>query len=66
MLEENIELALRWIENNTDKCHLIFSGHKHDQIWVQVGVDKTWESVDVDRLGITIYIFIHNELEFDT
>ena len=31
-------LAIRWFENNymklsTDKCHLIVSGYKHEQVW---------------------------------
>ena len=38
LLEENTELALCWFENNymklnTDKCHLIVSGYKHEQVW---------------------------------
>ena len=31
-------LAMRWFENNymklnTDKCRLIVSGYKHEQVW---------------------------------
>ena len=37
-LEKNSMLAIRWFENNymklnTDKCRLIFSGNKHEQVW---------------------------------
>ena len=36
-LEKNSMLAIRWFENNyvklnTDKCHLIVSGYKHEQV----------------------------------
>ena len=46
---------------NTDKCHLIVSGYKHEQIWVEIGNDRIWESSDVKLLGVTI----DNELKFD-
>ena len=39
---------------NTDKCHLIISGYKHEQVWAQGNKDKIWESADVKLLGITI------------
>ena len=66
LLEENCEIALCWFENNymklnTDKCHLIVSGYKHEQIWAKIGNDKMWESSDVKLLGVTI----DNELKFD-
>ena len=36
-LEKNSMLAIRWFENNymklnTDKCHLIVSGYKHEKV----------------------------------
>ena len=36
--EKNSMLAMRWFENNymklnTDKCRLIASGYKHEQVW---------------------------------
>ena len=66
LLEENCEIALCWFENNymklnTDKCHLIVSGYKHEHIWTKIGKDKIWESSDVKLLGVTI----DNELKFD-
>ena len=35
-------LAIRWFENNymklnTDKCGLIVSGYKHEQVWANIG-----------------------------
>jgi len=46
---------------NTDKCHLLVSGHKHEHIFVKVGEDTIWESNKVKLLGVTI----ENELKFD-
>ena len=45
---------------NTDKCHLIVSGCKQEQIWAKIGKNKIWESSDVKLLGVTI----DNELKF--
>ena len=66
LLEGNCEIALCWFENNyvklnTDKCHLIVSGYKHEHIWAKIGSDKIWESSDVKLLGVTI----DKELKFD-
>ena len=66
LLEENTELALFWSEVkymklNTDKCHLIVSGYKLEQVWAQVGGEKIWESVNVKLLVVTI----DRELKFD-
>ena len=40
-LEKNSMLAIRWFENNymklnTDKCRLIVSGYKHEQVWANI------------------------------
>ena len=58
-LEENSMLAISWFENNyirlnTDKCILIVSGYKHEQVWANIGKDLIWESNDVKLLGITV------------
>ena len=58
-LEKNSMLAIRWFENNymklnTDKCHLIVSCYKHEQVWTNVGKDLIWESNVVKLLVITI------------
>ena len=39
---------------NTDKCLLIVSGYKHEQVWRNIGKDFIWESNDVNFLGVTI------------
>ena len=41
-LEKNSVLAILWFENNyiklnTDKCHLIVSGYKNEQVWANIG-----------------------------
>ena len=59
-------LAIRWFENNymklnTDKCRLIVSGYKHEQVWANIGKDLIWESNDVKLLGVTI----DRDLKFD-
>ena len=58
-LEKNSMLAVRWFQNNytklnTDKCHLIVSGYKREQIWENVGKDLIWESTGVKLLEIII------------
>ena len=39
----------------------MISGYKHEQVWVQLGGDEIWESVDVKLLGVTF----DRELKFD-
>ena len=51
--------AIGWFKNNymklnTDKCHLIVSGYKHEQVWADIGKDLIRESNDVKMLGIII------------
>ena len=67
LFEKNSMLAIRWFENNymklnTDKCYLIVSSFKHEQIWANIGKDLIWESSNVKLLGITI----DRDLKFDT
>ena len=43
-LEKNSMLAILWFENNymksnTDKCHLIVSGYKYEQVWANIDKD---------------------------
>ena len=59
-------LAIRWFEYNymtlnTNKCHLIVSGCKHEQVWANIRKDLIWESNDVNLLGI----IIDRDLKFD-
>ena len=58
-LEKNSMLAISWFENsymklNTDKCRLIVSDYKHEQIWANIGKDIIWESNNIKLLGVTI------------
>ena len=58
-LEENTAIALTWFEINymklnSDKCHLLVSGHHYEEMFVNIGKDKIWESKSVKLLGITI------------
>ena len=48
-LEKNSMLVICWFENNyiklnIDKCHMIGSGYKHEQVWTNIGKDLIWES----------------------
>ena len=59
-------MALTWFETNymklnSDKCHLLVSGHHYEEMFVKIGNDKIWESKSVKLLGITI----DKELKFD-
>ena len=59
-------LAILWFENNymksnTDKCHLIVSGCKYEQVWANIDKDLIQEGNDVKLLGITI----DRHLKFD-
>ena len=46
---------------NSDKCHLLVSGHHYEEVLVNIGKDIIWESKTVKLLGITI----DKELKFD-
>ena len=65
-LEHDSHLALEWFESNymklnTDKCHLILAGCKHEHIWAKIGNDKIWESKQQRLLGVTL----DNKLRFN-
>ena len=65
-LEHDSALAVCWFESNymklnTDKCHLIISGHKHESFCADIGNDRIWESNYVKLLGINI----DRSLKFD-
>ena len=56
-LEHDTVLAVCWFESNymklnTDKCHLIISGNKHESLWTDIWNDKIWESNNVKLLGV--------------
>ena len=46
---------------NSDKCHLLVSGHYHEEMFVNIGKELIWESNTVKLLGVTI----DKELKFD-
>ena len=46
---------------NQDKCHFLFSGHKYETLFVNLGETKTWESKQQKLLGI----LIDRDLKFD-
>ena len=46
---------------NTDRCHLLISDNKNEQMCVKLDRDIVWESNDVKLLGITL----DNSLKFD-
>ena len=39
---------------NDDKCHLLISGHKYENMWAQIGNTKIWESKTQKLLGVKI------------
>ena len=48
-LEDHSEIAITWFECNnmklnTDKCHLLVSGHRYEEMWAKVRNDRIWES----------------------
>ena len=49
------------MKRNTDKCHVIVSGYKHQLGCAKVEIVKIWEKRDVKDLGV----HIDNELKFD-
>ena len=58
-LEHDSHLAIEWFESkymklNQDKCHLLVSGYKHENIWAQIGEVKNWESSKQKLLRVVI------------
>ena len=58
-LEHDSLLAIDWFESNymklnSDKCHLLISGFKHQSHWAQIGEYKIWESSHKKLLGVEI------------
>ena len=65
-LEHDAVLAIEWFESNyiklnQDKCHFLFSGHKYEALFVDVGATKIWESKQQKLLGI----LTDRDLKFD-
>ena len=58
-IEENSAIALTWFETNyiklnSDKCHMLVSGHHYEEIIISIGNNRIWESKNVELLGITL------------
>ena len=57
-LEHDSLLASEWFQNNVklnkDKCHLLASGYKHENVWAQIGDEIIWESNKQKLLGLQI------------
>ena len=58
-LEKNGEIAIshfqcNCMKMNNDKCHLLISGNKCEQVWVKTGNETIWESNTFHLLGMTI------------
>ena len=65
-LEHDANLVIEWFDCNymklnQDKCHLIISGHKSEEIWAKIGQTKIWESKNQKLLGV----IIDRQLNFD-
>ena len=39
---------------NQDKCYLLVSGYKHENIWARIGEVEIWESSKQKILGVVI------------
>ena len=58
-LEHDSFLAIEWFENNNmklnqDKCHLLVSDCKNENVWANIGNEKIWESNKQKLLGLDI------------
>ena len=65
-LEENSAIALTWFETNymklnSNKCYRLVSGHHYEEMFINIGSNRIWESKTVELLGITI----DKNLKFD-
>ena len=66
-LEHENHLTIEWFENNhiiilnQEKCHLLVSGHKHENMSAIIGQTKIWEN----RKQILLGVEIDSSLNFD-
>ena len=59
-------MALTWFETNnmklnSEKCHLLVSGHHPEEIFINIGNKRIWESKNFELFGI----MIDKDLKFD-
>ena len=57
--QHDSHLAVEWFESNymklnQDKCHILVSGYKHENIWPRIGEAKIWEGSKQKLLGVVI------------
>ena len=65
-LEDDGTLPIKCLESNymmlnQDKCHYLFSGHKYETLFVNIGEKKIWGSKQQKILGV----LIDRDLKFD-
>ena len=58
-MEHDSHLAIEWFQSNymklnQDKCHLLVSGYKHENIWARIAEVKIWDSSKQTLLGVVI------------
>ena len=58
-LEHDAFLATELFEGNDmklnkDKCHFLVSGHKCENVWVEMRDEKIWESAKQKLLGMEV------------
>ena len=58
-LKHDTSLAIEWFQNNNmklnqDKCHLLISVYKHENVWAQIGDETILESNKQELLGLKI------------
>ena len=64
-LEGGAENALCWFNGmkmNSDKCHLLISGHKHEVLIANIGAEQIIETNKLKLLGIEIDLSFTNQL----
>ena len=52
---------MNYMKLKTNKCHLLISGHKNEQMYAKLEKDIVWESTNVKPLRITL----DNNLKFE-
>ena len=66
-LEQDTLSAIIWFENNymklnQSKCHFMISGTVNEHLWIRVGEERIWETIQEKLLGVTI----DKDLKFDS
>ena len=46
---------------NSDKCHLLVSGHHYEEMFINIGNNRIWESKNINPPGV----IIDKDLKFD-